>query len=163
MRHSEWLQKASGEASPREIDKVTGISFRTIHDQAKREHITAENIIKIAEGYGHNPVTALIDTGYLEAKWATATDPIAALQAVSEEALADEVLRRMKHGLETDNLTTPVDELEARRSKTIPNSDLKAVPNDPEDVPHVADESPDEDALRAQEEGGDWSDPDHMS
>lgn len=114
MQHSEWLETTTRHDSLRAIGRTAGIPFRTITSQSEREAISAENVIKIAVAYDCNPVTALIDTGYLDEQWANATDPLVALRKVTEEQLAAEVLRRMRIGVETDALITPVDELAAR-------------------------------------------------
>lgn len=121
MKHSDWLNETTGNASPREIGKKTGISFRTVHDQSARDKLSAENVIKISEAYDVHPVTALIDCDLLAAKWATASDPVAAIREVSDEQLADEVLRRMQIGSHME-FETPINELEQRRSnRATPN------------------------------------------
>lgn len=100
-------------------------AWRTIGDQRDRDRISAENVIAIAIGYGRHPVTALIDCGYLPARYATEADPIIALRKVSEDELAAEVLRRMKLAGDHVTLATPIDELPqlraARERKQKPN------------------------------------------
>lgn len=115
MEHSEWLHATTNGDSAREIGRRTGISFRTITSQITRNNISAENVIEIAAEYGRHPVRALVDCGYLGASYATTTDPATALRMVSEEDLADEVLRRMKLDGEHEAFTTPVSDLNARR------------------------------------------------
>lgn len=137
MKHSEWLIETTGNASPREVGRKAGISFRTVHDQSSRDRLSAENVIKISEAYGVHPVSALIDCDLLAAKWATTSDPVAAIRKVSDEQLADEVLRRMKLGSHVE-FETPINELEQRRSnRTTPDVDITQY-----DL--VADSSPDE-------------------
>jgi len=128
MRHSEWLERITGAASPRTIGRQTGISFRTVTDQTAREALTAENVIRIAEAYGAHPVRALVDCGYLAADYAVTVDPFTALREVSDDELAEEVLRRMKVGGERPALSEPMDNVV---------TELR-----------VADSSPDEDELR---------------
>ena len=73
--------------------------------------IPPENVIAIAVAYGHHPVGALVDTEYLDEKWASQVDPTHALKEVTEEQLTHEVLRRMKIGQANGALNTPIDEL----------------------------------------------------
>ncbi|WP_333618128.1 hypothetical protein [Dietzia sp.] len=115
MRHSEWLERTTGGASPRAVGRATGISFRTVTDQTARESLAAENVIKIADAYGAHPVRALVDCGYLAADYAVEIDPFTALSGVTDDDLAKEVLRRMKLSGDHRALSEPVDDLAARR------------------------------------------------
>lgn len=136
MEHNEWLHRVTDGDPINAIARKANIVPRTFARQVDRNHIDAESVIAVAVAYGSHPVRALIDTDYLDEHWAAGIDPVAAIREVTEEQLTSEVLRRMKMGLKTDALTTPIDEL-----------------------PHlhaVADSSPDEDELRAQQEGGDF-------
>lgn len=116
MEHTEWLTQITGNDSEREIGRRSGIAFRTINSQVKRGRLSAEVVIRVATGYGKSPVRALVDTDYLDEQWAETVDPITALRQVSEEDLADEVLRRMKLPGTHEEFDTPVDELDARRA-----------------------------------------------
>lgn len=137
MNHTEWLEQTAGDDSPREIEVKTGVPYRTVQNQRSNNRFSAENVIKIAIGYGAHPVGALVDTGYLDAKYAKTVDPAIAIRLVTEDQLADEVLRRMKIGPDTDALTTPIDDLAARRSNMpAPGVDWAAY--------GVADSSPEE-------------------
>lgn len=111
MDHIRWLKAVTKDDSVRSIGRTADIPERTVASQVDRKEISAGNVIKIAMGYNHHPVTALIDCGYLPAKYATAADPVAALRKVSEEELADEVLRRMNLAGDHRMLTMPLDEL----------------------------------------------------
>lgn len=150
IEHKDWVDRVSNSASNREISRMSGVPMRTIYNQIEKGNISAENVIAIAIAYGHHPVGALVDTGYLEEKWAQHIDPAHALRTVTEDELADEVLRRMKIGVEAGgSLDTPLDELAEQRSKK--NSEnynktskesydyLATIPNDA-----VADSSPEQ-------------------
>lgn len=135
MEHNEWLRNVTSD-STNAVARQAGLVPRTFARQVERGRIDAESVIGIAVAYGIHPVGALADTGYIDNKFAREIDPSAALSLVSEEALAREVLRRMKMGIRTDAFTTPVDELAERRrvsevSDTMPDT-------------AVADESPEE-------------------
>lgn len=132
MDHIKWLSGAAKDDSSRVIGKRSGVSFRTIADQIDRGRISAENVIAIAIGYGVHPVTALVDCDYLPAKYATTADPVAALRKVSEDALADEVLRRMRLAGDHTALTTPIDELVAGRGQSELANDPEVGPTCPQ-------------------------------
>lgn len=150
MKHDQWLHQITDD-SVRSAAKKIDVAPRTLATQLEKGRISPENVIAIAVAYGHHPVGALVDTGYLDAKWAEQVDPARALRTVTEDDLADEVLRRMKLGVERDGpLDTPVDELAQRRHVT-PDSydDDDTMPEDA-----AAYGGPDEDKLR--EERGEW-------
>lgn len=150
MKHDQWLHQITDD-SVRSAAKKIDVAPRTLATQLEKGRISPENVIAIAVAYGHHPVGALVDTGYLDAKWAEQVDPARALHTVTEDELADEVLRRMKLGVERDGpLDTPVDELAHRRHVT-PDSydDDDTMPEDA-----AAYGGPDEDKLR--EERGEW-------
>lgn len=159
MEHAKWLAQVTDSASEREVAKRIGIPHTTINSQLQRGRFSAENVIKIAEAFDHHPITALIDTGYVGAKWAMQADVHEALREADDEDLAEEILRRMKRGTASRTLTTDVDQLEQARSKKRPS----ALPADgtvfdwDDSIPHAADSSPDEDALR-EERGEDLID-----
>lgn len=146
MNNSEWLEKVTNSASVNAAANRAGIVQRTLSRQVERGEISAENVIAIAIAYGAHPVRALVDTGYLDEKYARTVDPMTALHSVTEDQLADEVLRRMKLGLKTGEFTTDINEVEARRR----SKQQKPVspPDDVMPVSAVADDSPDEDEMR---------------
>lgn len=144
MNNSEWLEKVTNNASVNAAANRAGIVQRTLSRQVERGEISAENVIAIAIAYGAHPVRALVDTGYLDEKYARTVDPMTALRSVTEDQLADEVLRRMKRGLKTDVLTTDINDLAARRTGA-PVSDVSASLHDDDDgVVREFDYSPDE-------------------
>ncbi|HCD4228900.1 TPA: hypothetical protein NBQ01_002176 [Corynebacterium striatum] len=155
MNNSEWLEKVTNNASVNAAANRAGIVQRTLSRQVERGEISAENVTAIAIAYGAHPVRALVDTGYLDEKYARTVDPMTALRTVTEDQLADEVLRRMKIGVKTDALTTPADELAARRSN---KPAARVDPSDYDDgtvrdfdydeSEYAADSSPDEQKIR---------------
>lgn len=118
MKHREWLRQATADDATNAIARKAGIVPRTFARQVDRDHIDAESIIAIAIAYGLHPVGALADTGYLEEKWAREIAPAIALREVTEDELADEVLRRMKIGVHRHGaLDIPIDELVEERER----------------------------------------------
>lgn len=165
MKHTDWINTTTGNESVRATALKAGLAQRTLANQIEKDRISAENVIAIAIAYGAHPVRALVDTGYLDEKYARTVDPMTALRSVTEDQLADEVLRRMKRGLKTDEFTTDINDLAARRSGA-PMSGASASLHDDDDgivrefdweEPHAADSSPDEDKLR-EERGEDLID-----
>lgn len=121
MTHAEWLHTVTGDSAVNAVATRSGIVPRTFARQVEKGSITAENVIAIAIAYNTHPVRALVDTGYLDEKYALEVDPATALKEVSEEDLADEVLRRMLRGLKTEALTTSINgitDLTERRQNT---------------------------------------------
>lgn len=111
MDHSQWIETATAGDSGNLIAKRSGVAARTIAHQIKQGHLSAENVIAVAVAYGQHPVGALVATGYLSEEFAREIDPITALHEVSDEQIADEVLRRMKIGGDHTAFETPIDEM----------------------------------------------------
>ncbi|WP_312715530.1 hypothetical protein [Corynebacterium flavescens] len=154
MTHRTWFTESTSGDTVNAAATRAGIVQRTLDRQLGRNEITAENVIKLAVAYGIHPVRALVDTGYLDEKYARAVDPASAIRMVTEDELADEVLRRMTIGVKTDALVTPADELAARRLETATPDvrgdeyDDGTVRDFDYDEPHAADSSPDEQEER---------------
>ena len=101
MELNEWLNQMTGGDDAQAIAEHAGISKRTVQHQIKTGRMSLENLVKIADAYGHHPLTILIERGYVDAEWADKPDIEAALRLATEDQLADEVLRRMKLGVNT--------------------------------------------------------------
>lgn len=131
MNHKDWLETITDD-SVLAISKAIGTANSTLVAQLNKQKISPENVIRIAEHYGHHPVDALVETGYLDKRWAKAIAPLQALREVSEDDLADEVLRRMKLGQNSGALKQPVDELAARRALDFDQAVADSSPTEPE-------------------------------
>lgn len=126
--HIEWLDKVTRGDSNREIARrAEGVSDATLSRQRRAGELSADLIIKIAEAYNESPVVALVDLGFMSAKWITEPGVITALSRATDEELTDELLRRL-------NLLnkTPVDELAARRNSNTPP--MHVAPLDDNDI-----------------------------
>ena len=132
-----WLETITDD-QPGTIAKKAGIPRRTLYHQLERGTFPIDNIIKITDAYGTSPIDALMEIGVIDRAWANVPDVVAALRLATDDQLTDEILRRLKLG--SRNFDTPVDELDARRSNTTTPA-IRAVDND---LPYVADSSPDE-------------------
>lgn len=142
MQHTEWMKRVTRGDSYRRVAELADVNDRTLANQMRAGELRPELVIKIAEAYEESPVIALVDLGFISARWITEPGVVTALSRATDEELTDELLRRL-HLIEDE----PVDHLAQRRS----NKQQSSV----EGVPYgaVADSSVDEDALRAEQEG----------
>lgn len=140
MEHSEWLQKVSKGDSINASANKAGIQQRTLARQVDREHIDAESVIALAIAYGIHPVGALVETGYIDEKWASQIDPFLAVRKLTDEQILEEILRRMKLPGDHREFTTPVDELIEERRNVTPmrHTDVLAPLPDLENLDYVA-------------------------
>lgn len=140
MEHSEWLQKVSKGDSTNASANKAGIQQRTLARQVDREHIDAESVIALAIAYGIHPVGALVETGYLDEKWANQIVPFLAVRKLTDEQILEEILRRMKLPGDHREFTTPVDELLEERGNVtpLPHTDVLAPLPDLENLDYVA-------------------------
>lgn len=140
MEHSEWLQKVSKGDSINASANKAGIQQRTLARQVDREHIDAESVIALAIAYGIHPVGALVETEYLDEKWANQIDPFLAVRKLTDEQILEEILRRMKLPGDHREFTTPVDELIEERRNVTPmrHTDVLAPLPDLENLDYVA-------------------------
>lgn len=146
--HTDWYRRVTRGDSNRQVSSLAGISDATLGRQLRAGELNADLIIKIAQAYDESPVVALVDLGFISAKWMQEMGTATALSRATDEELTDELLRRLK--LIDDE---PVDELAAKRSNkgaghvghgsydgTVKEFDWSQ--------PHAADSSPNEQAER---------------
>lgn len=140
MEHSEWLQKVSKGDSINASANKAGIQQRTLARQVDREHIDAESVIALAIAYGIHPVGALVETGYLDEKWANQIVPFLAVRKLTDEQILEEILRRMKLPGDHREFTTPVGELLEERGNVtpLPHTDVLAPLPGLENLDYVA-------------------------
>lgn len=132
MNHTEWLKQVTKSASMREVSRRSGVAERTVASQIERNKFSAGNVIRIAVGFDAHPVTALVDCGYIDPEDAKAADPLAAIRKVTDDELADEVLRRLRLAGDHTALTTPIDELVEERGAAESTNDAEVGAADPE-------------------------------
>ena len=149
MELSQWIEEITRGATAQEISKATDIPLRTVQHQLASGRMSLENKILIGVAYRHHPMRTLIEWEVINPEWEQVPDIHAALRLAGEEDLADEVLRRMRLGAQTDALIVPIDDYAARRSNTEPG-DVRGDSYDgtvrdwDDSIPHAADSSPDE-------------------
>lgn len=136
--HTDWYKRVTRGDSNRHVSSRANISDATLGRQLKANELSADLIIKIAQAYDESPVVALVDLGFISARWIQEVGTTTALTRASDEELTDELLRRLR--LIEDE---PVDQLAERRKKA-------RMSNPPDSMPEgaVAYSGPDEDAER---------------
>ncbi|MFW9060345.1 hypothetical protein ACOI99_05840 [Corynebacterium striatum] len=127
----------------------------TLSRQLSRGRLSPEMVIALCRAYDRSPVAGLIETGYINDYELHGPDVEIALREATNEQLLDEIMRRSDpqarylFGNEGD------DDVIGLAPHLTPVSDA----SDSMPLSAVADDSPDEDALR---EEGDWTDPDYI-
>ncbi len=111
--HSQWYKRVTRGDSNRQVAHTANISDATLGRQLRANDLSADLIIKIAEAYDESPVIALVDLGFMSARWITEPGVLTALSRATDEQLTDELLRRLR--LIED---VPVDELAKRRGES---------------------------------------------
>lgn len=148
--HTEWFKRVTRNDSNRRAADLAKISPVTLGRHLKANELSADLIIKIAQAYNESPVVALVDLGFVSARWLQEVGTTTALTRASDEELTDELLRRLR--LLDDQ---PVDDLASRRAGAPVSGPYASLDDDDGivrdfdwDEPHAADSSPDEDKLR---------------
>lgn len=136
--HTDWYKRVTRGDSNRHVSSRANISDATLGRQLKANELSADLIIKIAQAYDESPVVALVDLGFISARWMQEVGTTTALTRASDEELTDELLRRLR--LIEDE---PVDQLAERRKKA-----RMSAPSDSMPLSAVAYSGPDEDAER---------------
>lgn len=158
--HTDWYRRVTRGDSNRHVSSRAKISDATLGRQLKANELSADLIIKIAQAYNESPVVALVDLGFVSARWLQEVGTTTALTRASDEELTDELLRRLR--LLDDQ---PIDDLAARRAGAPVSGPHGSLHDDDDGIvrefdweePHAADSSPDEDKLR-EERGEDLID-----
>ena len=136
--HTDWYKRVTRGDSNRHVSSQAKISDATLGRQLKANELSADLIIKIAQAYNESPVVALVDLGFISARWMQEVGTTTALTRASDEELTDELLRRLR--LIEDE---PIDHLAERRKKARMSN-----PSDSMPLSAVAYSGPDEDAER---------------
>lgn len=109
--HREWFETIAADTVSGAARRI-GVPQRTLASQLERSSINPVLVIALAKEFGIHPVRALVDTGYLEAKWAVEVDPASALRRVSARELVEETFRRMTAADEKFNqIAASIDQL----------------------------------------------------
>lgn len=136
--HTDWYRRVTRGDSNRHVSSRAKISDATLGRQLKANELSADLIIKIAQAYNESPVVALVDLGFVSARWLQEVGTTTALTRASDEELTDELLRRLR--LLDDH---PIDDLAARRAGA-PVSGPHASVDDDDGIVRDFDYSPDE-------------------
>lgn len=136
--HTDWYKRVTRGDSNRHVSSRANISDATLGRQLRANELSADLIIKIAQAYDESPVVALVDLGFISARWMQEIGTTTALTRASDEELTDELLRRLR--LIEDE---PIDHLAERRRKARMSNPSGSMPEGA-----VAYSGPDEDTER---------------
>ncbi len=163
MNIEEWLHTLPGSPTVSQAaDHTPGVSKATFLRHADKGKTTAEYVIAIARAHNVNEIQALADLGFVEEAAVIEMAIDKALGMATNSKLLEEInkrvdpeARRLFHGDGVPGIIDVRDDELATRRQNTPVSG----PSDSMPLSAVADDSPDEDALR---EEGDWTDPDYI-
>lgn len=155
--HKEWFEALTENASGRAAADLADIAPATMNRQLARNTLSAETVIALARAYGRSPVRALLETGYLRPEEVGMPSPEELLQSLSDQQVIADVARRIDS--EPAHWLGTFDEVVEREAtpRLAPVSDAPDSIHDEDDgtvrdfdwtIPHAADSSPDEDAIR---------------
>lgn len=105
--HTTWLSRITNGDSAREIARRAGLNAKTLTNQMNAGTLKPEVIIEVAQAYNESPVYALVDLGYISAKWVADPGVATALARATDAQLTDELLRRLQLIADAD---IPIDE-----------------------------------------------------
>ena len=151
MTHNEWFARITGGASGAAAAAKAEIPVASLNRHLAAGQLTPAEVIALCRAYDTSPVEGLAATGHLTSEEATGVPADAIAELLSDQDL----IRTLAYRVNTDpavwfgtfgELAEGAEESQGRS-----NTHLRAV--DPMPYDAVADSSPDEDALRAQEEG----------
>lgn len=109
--HSEWFKRVTRGDSNRQVANRAEVSDATLGRQIREGELKPDIIIRIAQAYDESPVIALVDLGFISARWMNEIGTTTALSRASDEELTDELLRRLRL-----IPNEPADDLAAKRS-----------------------------------------------
>lgn len=153
MDIKQWLSEtAKRPIYDQDIANILGVTRKTANKRLNAQ-LDASDLIRICRALDVNPVIALVELDYITyTEVADYLDSDGALVATADPAtLSLELARKLNPATHAPL----IDELASRRAKSnTPAPPVQAGHYDP--LTAVADSSPDEDALRAQQEGNDF-------
>ena len=63
--HKAWIEKVTGGASLREVDRKTGLNYSALGRSLRGDGLSTDQVVRIAHAYGLDITEALHDTGIL--------------------------------------------------------------------------------------------------
>lgn len=164
--HTNWYKRLVGNDPELTAAKRAKITTSTLNRQLSKGTLSAENVIALARGYEQNPVEALAATGFITSSEAT-SNPQEAARLLTDQELIRELARRVD---DTPGVWDQTFDQAMTNAAVVPlhQKATPVVPDDPYDdgtvrpwdntQPHAADNSPDEDKLRWEEENPGYND-----
>lgn len=127
--HTTWLGRITNGDSAREIARRAGLNAKTLTNQMNAGALKPEVIIEIAQAYNESPVYALVDLGYISAKWVADPGVATALARATDAQLTDELLRRLHLIADAD---MPIDEYAEKHARPEFYAVADTSPDEPE-------------------------------
>lgn len=147
MNFEAWIDDLIHPETRRSAAQKAGYSQSTLSRQLDRGNLRPEMVIALCRAYGRLPSQGLIETGYLRPWEVEGAGIPHALDKATNQQLLDAILRRSDpeatylFGMGDEQINPDADVLDLpRRPDATPA--IRAVPDD--DLPSVADNSPDE-------------------
>ena len=119
--HKAWIEKATGGASLREVDRKTGLNYSALGRSLRGDGLSTDQVVRIAHAYGLDITEALQDTGILPRDEEAVRRPREIAAAIKR--LADQLADQADHT--TDNVEHLFDQNPAKSDPS--DYDLPAV------------------------------------
>lgn len=162
MEHKTWIEALLGGDSMRQASQKVGYAQTTLQRQVDKGRLSPEMVISLCRAYDHPAVEGLVETGYLYPHEVETPGVNLVLPKATNRQLLDEINRRSDpEARQLFTNTTDRDVVDLDESAEVfefaPKAAAPAVQAGHYDpTEHAADSSPDEDALRAQQEWNDF-------
>lgn len=130
-----WIRETIGDASDREVAKLSGLGQSTLSRQRRDGTVTVETLVGIARAYQVSVIPALIALGVVTEKDIMIFSAQSRLSDASDEELADEVLRRMRSGSELMN--APISSVEKSLETSFANVRHLPIPAEEDDFEDI--------------------------
>ena len=93
--HKEWLEKVTGGASLRAVDRKTGLNYSALGRSLRGDGLSTDQVVRIAHAYGADITEALQDTGILPSDEEAVRRPREIAAAIKR--LADQLADQASH------------------------------------------------------------------
>ncbi|MCX7542330.1 hypothetical protein OS128_05315 [Corynebacterium sp. P5848] len=137
----QWFSETSGGDSQRQVAINSGVPIPTLARQMREGTLSVDTVVKISRAYQVSAIPPLMHLGVLTEEDVQMFAAGESLADASDEALAGEVLRRMKLG--SDLMDAPISTVRERLG-AIHTIHGDVDPAELEGLPYAASDAPDE-------------------
>jgi transcriptional regulator with XRE-family HTH domain len=107
----QWFTEVVGDRSEREVARRVGIIQATLSRQLRADTLSPEHTVAIARAYGASAVAGLVSIGLITDREVKEAAGLAGIRDITDEALADEIVRRIQENDSHPSLTEPIVEI----------------------------------------------------